>query len=221
MNCNSFSYGVEIEGVFSNTLIKNLKSKIEVKTKTDGSVQDDRIIAKYKLSSDDIVDNCQEINMGIFKKQSALMEVLTMVESQKLHFWDRSCGLHLHIKPKKDIGLIYDKIIDFAFLQNVENFAYENLCTHIKRRKSNTYCLPYKDLCKTVEDFQESEKYRFVRLHSNYKTMEFRFFTPCEHKCENIKTFLDYFIHFPLSSTSFSAKYLIEGNIKEDKRVVR
>ena len=32
-----------------------------------------------------------------------------------------------------------------------------------------------------------------MRRHSYYKTWEFRCFAPCEHKVENVETFLDYF----------------------------
>jgi len=40
---------------------------------------------------------------------------------------------------------------------------------------------------------EQSEKYKFMRNHKHYGTYEFRFFSPCEHKIENIEKFLNYF----------------------------
>jgi hypothetical protein len=193
MNINSFTFGFEIEGVFSHTLIQDLKKKISVKTKGDGSVQSEDIFGKYNLN-DSFLEDVEEINVGIFKKDSELFETLEMIKSKENHFWDSSCGLHFHIKPKRNVEQVKVRIIDMDFLKNIEQFSYANLCKHIKSRKKNKYCIPYKNILASLNDFKHEEKYRFVRVHPQYNTMEFRFFSACEHKCENIRTFLDYFV---------------------------
>lgn len=192
MNKDSFTYGFEIEGVFTKSLIKNLKKKWQCDEKTDGSVRTHAILSNVNTRHV-LAERTQEINVGIFEKQDDLFTALKMVNG-RTHFFNDSCGLHLHIRPKTNIEVIQRRVIDLEFIKKVEKFAHDNLCEHVKARRNNQYCSVHKGLKATRYDFQVREKYRFIRLHPHYNTFEMRFFSPCEHKVKNIKTFLDYFI---------------------------
>ena len=195
MKCDDFTYGFEVEGFFADSLIQALKGlRLDFKGGADGSVND-RIMDKVKPLQDDFIDDgIEEIKIGIFKRRRDMLKVLSMIQPKKNHFFDRTCGLHLHIKPKKDNGSVGKLIEDMDFLKKIQQFAYENLCSHIKSRKSNTFCLTYRNFNHTLRDLRQQQKYRFIRHHSNYGTYEMRFFSPCEHKVENVKKFLAYFM---------------------------
>lgn len=190
---NLFTYGVEVEGLFTTKALKELGKKTRLDKKTDGSVHGDRIFDRIPLITQaEIAKGITEINTDIFTKQDKMLEAIALLKNGDNYFCDNSCGLHLHIKPKLDYGYLRDKIEDYRFIKKLEKFGF-GLCEHLKARRGNYYCETYKGIERTRVDLAYGEKYRFVRNHKEYGTYEFRFFAPCEHKVENIKKFLSYF----------------------------
>ncbi len=195
MDADSFTYGIELEGVFNyltlDKLIGMYPRKIE--KKSDGSVRSNDIRRMFPACYN-YNTFPQEINAGVFKTQKEVLDLLGELRAFKDHFFDKSCGLHLHIKPKRNARNVRARIFDFGFLRDVEKYAYTNLCEHVKARRRNRYCLPDTNIYRTVREIREGSKYKFMRNHTEHGTLEFRFFSPCEHKAENIKMFMDYFI---------------------------
>jgi len=195
-NQNSFTYGVEVEGYFTNSLISKLEDNVNLIKKTDGSVHLE--IDDIKCNKNDIarIENesssfVSEINIGVFYQFKKLIECLKMID-EKNHFENESCGLHLHIKPKTKFSDYRGIVGDFNFIDKLQKFGFNKLCKCVKIRKGNDYCLIY-----TADDIRRKwnsrNKYQFVRNHPT-GTFEFRFLAPCKHKVENIKKFLTYFL---------------------------
>ena len=187
------TYGFEIEGVFGETLPRLLKKKKVTYTESgDGSVRQNNIVKKYGLKTKNILaDGEAEIKAGVFDNLKQMETALALFENGKNYWADTSCGLHIHIKGKEGTDQFGALFWDLVFIRKLENFAYANLCQCVKDRKNNQYCQPYKTFEKFYQDYCDHEKYRFVRKHPQ-GTMEFRFFSPCEHKEENVKKFFAY-----------------------------
>jgi hypothetical protein len=192
-----FTYGVEIEGLFTKQLLKDLSKKTKVHKTQDGSVNYRDILTKVKERKELAGERYEnelftEINVGVFKTKENLLKTLDLIKANKNYFFDNSCGLHLHIKPKNDNGDLRKKIESFELLKKLQKYVFTELCQCLKQRENNHYCQSYKKVENTRYDLAFSEKYRFMRNHNDYETYEFRFLTPCDHKTENIKRFLTY-----------------------------
>jgi hypothetical protein len=188
----SLTYGFEIEGVFTDGAIKSAdKLDCVVTKKRDGSVHESNILYNAKLNR---WSEYTELNLGIFNNQKDLITALETFENKKNYFMDESCGLHLHIKPKKDVDSFRELFEDVDFVLNLEKFASNNLCSCVKDRESVHFCAWYRGFDDFMRDFKGQTKYRFVRNHPS-GTMEFRFFSPCIHKENNVSKFLTYMIH--------------------------
>ena len=189
----NFSYGFEIEGVFTLKLIKSLEKYGDgFRLRSDGSVRWNSIIDKYDLGEEirNLTDDGnEEVNLGIFKSQKELLKALKLFEDGKNYFQNESCGLHLHVYPL--LQPAREIFWGYKFIKRIQNFAYSELCECVKKRKTNTYCKPYTTFKNTLNEYQRQEKYAFVRNHPQ-KTLEFRFLAPCEHKVENVKKFLEF-----------------------------
>jgi hypothetical protein len=189
-----FTYGFEIEGLFDKTVIKKLsRLKCDCEVKRDGSVDTWRIIMDNHVSTEYIYGNGSqeytEFNVGVFQNKKDLFEALSCFVNGTTYFMDKSCGLHLHIKPKE--SELKELFWDLDFIKDLEKFAYTELCPCVKSREKNNYCKKYGSFDDFYQDHKHQEKYRFVRNHPS-GTMEFRFFAPCEHKEDNVKKFLAY-----------------------------
>lgn len=183
-----WSLGFEIEGIFSDIYTNLKKSGYNVSRKEDGSVHDLDIMRKYGIGSTSI-DGYTEYNVGVFKDIDEMIKTLKEFKNGKNYFMDESCGLHLHIKPSNE--KIKELFWDLDFVEKLERYAFTSLCKCQAKRKENRFCMTYRDLDHFIEEVKYQEKYRFVRNHPS-GTLEFRFFSPCEHKSENMKKFLNY-----------------------------
>lgn len=217
---NSFTYGVELEGAFTKTLIsKMMEGKHTLNAKTDSSVRWHRIISTCKktipgFNIHSIVSGKQEIDIGVFNNQDELFNVLRLAKEG--YFWDKSCGLHLHIKPKRNIDMLGSKIFDVDFLMRVQQFAYTGLCPHISVRRRNRYCRPYRNLENLIFREIRNDKYSFIYHNPDYKTFEMRFFAPCQHRVENIQKFMAYFIKELNTVTTLKSKTIIFKSLQAE-----
>jgi hypothetical protein len=191
---NLFTYGFEIEGAFDYHLRDGLitlanQKKYNVDFKGDSSVGIMRRI-------DDI--NADEINFGVFNSFSEMIKCLYLFRNGDNYIENQSCGLHIHIKPKRGWGKkLKTLIFDSQFIDKIQKWAMHNLCDRIKNRvriNENQYCAKYNtnDLNGLAWSLRRHDKYRFFRNHT-IGTIEFRFFSPCVHKEKNVIKFFKFF----------------------------
>ena len=192
-NNNSFTYGIECEGIFGNGLIDMIEDEGSFDLKYDSSVRYNNIRDKFNLKSEDITDDQHtEVNLGVYTNSLMLLKALKMFKNGENYWTDKSCGLHLHIKPKRRFKDITDIFWDYKLIKKLEKYAFSELCEHVQARKLEHFCHKYGGFDSFLYDYRTSEKYRFVHRHEQ-GTWEFRFFAPCEHKLDNMKKFLKYF----------------------------
>lgn len=189
-----FTFGFELEGIFSNGLIEELydDSSLDFCAKDDGSVS----VSNTKgldLAYDSEGELVREVNLGIFKSLEGLLAYLKMFENGENYQSNDSCGLHIHIKPKSDE--LRAKIFDRKFIVKLERYA-ELLCPETRARivdeQKSYYCKCHYSARGLLQDYRNRTKYLFLRNHPS-GTLEFRFFSACEHKLLNVKRFFDYF----------------------------
>ncbi len=223
MDKNSLTYGFEIEGAFTKKLISKLQvGNFHLQTKNDGSIKYSELVSQYRQktgiwNTDLLFGNCEEITLGVFKKQTDLLKVMKKINA-KNYYWNGSCGLHLHVKPKRNVIWNKHRILDLVFIKDLQKFAYGNLCEHVKDRRGNQYCKPYKNIENMRNRAFGKDKYSFVRFHEHYKTFEFRFFSPCEHKAKNAELFLNYFVK-RLNKVDCVSKKRFELVSRNDKEI--
>ena len=195
-----FTYGFELEGNFTYHLLKKIDREAAlmrkkenrlnfVERKFDGSVRDlCPSIPHYEIVAE------EEVNVGIFKDFDNMLKILGMFRNEKDYFSNYSCGLHVHIKPKKrELRRLF---ADYDYIRNLQNFARLNLCPEVRARiegmaNTTNYCKTYGNFISTLYSWKGSQKYLFVRNHP-LGTLEFRFLSACEHKVENAKRFFGY-----------------------------
>ncbi|MAG45107.1 hypothetical protein CL633_04455 [bacterium] len=178
INKNSFTYGFELEGSFHENILDRLGIE---NPKEDGSVNIDH---NYDWRG-------EEIDLGIFQTFNAMMEKLKMFTSD-VYRSNQTCGLHVHIKPKKH--KLTNFILDFTLIQKLQKYAESELCLCVQDRlQNNTYCRKYQDIINTHKEIKRYEKYRFFRNHP-IETLEFRFFSACSHKIDNVNKFLGFLV---------------------------
>lgn len=215
---NDFTYGFEIEGIFRKELRKKLLELEEslgwdTYLKGDGSVHGGDICRSAGIYDTYEIAHGTEYNIGIFNNLKDLLGAIKIFENGKNYYMDESCGLHLHIKPKRDIKNTKGLFWDLDLIKKLEEFADTKLCSCVKKRKGNRYCEQYNDFERFLEDYKYGEKYRFVRNHPS-GTMEFRFLSPCKHKEENVEKFVKYLIS-NLSKQEAKKSDTIELEVKE------
>ena len=192
-DANKFTYGFEIEGLFRIDLQNRLYDIFQAKLKGDGSVG----INKYEFT-DRIIINTRdwdgdEYAIGVFDTFKKMLDTIKIFENNKNYVSNKTCGMHIHIKPKPQYQNLHHTISDYQFIKNLQEFASKNLCEKIRKRiATNEYCHPYTTLPITRHRWNAGNKYQFVRNHPQ-GTLEFRFFSACEHKESNIQLF---FYHF-------------------------
>ena len=188
-----FTYGFEIEGKFDHKLCRRIERIYGTGCKDDGSVDVDT--DDWNYDCDDW--NGEEFAIGIFKSFGGMIRVLKWFKNNENYLENKSCGIHVHIKPKKDKidNLMRCMIGDYEFIQNLQNFAKNHLCNEVKHRlTSSIFCRPYLTFPTTIREWNGQKKYAFIGNHP-IGTFEFRFFSTCEHKVKNITTFFDYFFN--------------------------
>ena len=193
-NTNNFTYGFEIEGVFATKLWDKIEDlPLQSELKGDGSVHYGEIIHTNGLPIDTITSGHEvEINVGIFTNIATLGRTLRLFENGKNYWNDDSCGLHLHVKPKRAHKDAEEVFWSLKTIKALQTFAFKELCPCVAKRKNGYFCRNYSaKFINFFTDWQDREKYRFARRHPS-GTIEFRFLAPCEHKADNVKKFLTY-----------------------------
>ena len=191
---NKFTYGFEIEGLFSRKLRDSLSMQLSernfrLEIHGDSSVNIDKDAGDENISYSD----GQEFTLGIFPYFGDVLKFLDLFKSPDYEF-NRSCGLHVHIMPKAlELGL-RELTADIGLIKASQKWAFENLCNHIKHeRKGSDYCRNYPVAIQNFSlQWRRSSKYHFVRNHP-LGTFEFRFFSACTHKVDNVKKFFSFF----------------------------
>lgn len=237
-NKNKFTWGAEIEGHFKikfrDELFKlfrsNKYSNINLNITGDGSVdnlydmeiQENSNINAYNWKG-------KEMKLGIFRKYDDMINILSLFENGNNYLRNDSCGIHIHIKPKLKYKKLKYLLADYKFIIDLQKFAEKNLCWLTRDRiKNNTYCKPYTTLSKTFTAWKVERKYSFVRNHPQ-GTLEFRFFSTCKHKIENINIFFNYFFEnlnkienskyysLPLKKNKKESDIIIKNTIIKEK----
>lgn len=168
----------------------------------------------------------QEYASKVNKDFDSILEELGKFVSNK-HAWNKTCGLHFHIGIKPGCKPSYKKLwnatADYDFLMNLYKQSI-GWCECQRNRmlfNDNHYYAFWKnpyDLAATfnhqypLRDFNRgstSEKFRFLRFHTDYNTLEFRFLAPCDHKVENIKKLISYLTDYLGNEQEYSAEGLV------------
>ena len=195
---NNFTWGFELEGLFSRRLVDFLgDSGYNLELKDDGSVNIDNTglfeVAEYENSEDDYC-TVHEVALGVFDKFETMQEVLAKFRNGKNYLSNSSCGLHIHIKPKDSRAELKGICFDKELINNLEKYASSLLCEHIADRvKNNHYCAPEYTFRRLLRRYTSREKYAFMGNHPQ-GTIEFRFLSACNHKSQNVEKFFQYFV---------------------------
>ena len=101
---NKFTYGIELEGIFTPSFVESLnKHNLVGECKTDGSVRSERILNSYDLESEYMYKNNGDISCEISSSILNFTELnkflsITKKFYEKGYYFDNSCGIHIHIK---------------------------------------------------------------------------------------------------------------------------
>jgi len=194
---NDFTFGFELEGAFKQDLINSLwGSGLDVECKDDCSVnaQTNLFEPATQTREDDngseYEEEISEVNLGIFDNFSELVKWLKKFKNGTNYVSNSSCGLHIHIKPREnDVKM---QMFDENFIDKLQKYAM-TLCNCVQDRvKNNHFCMPAESLRQKMQFYRLKTKYAFMGNHPQ-GTIEFRFFSACEHKTENVKRFFEYF----------------------------
>lgn len=187
-----FTYGFEIEGLFTKQSIRKItenleRRKIDIDIKSDGSVS----VRPTKLDIEYIDE--RECAIGVFKKFKDMLKAMSFFENDNNYFYDTSCGLHIHIKPIQHHKELKAMILDYNLILNLQSWVKNNLCNCNNNRllHNNNYCQNYTSFKNAHYSVAHNDKYKFIKNHES-GTVEFRFFSPCEHKIDNVSIFFDY-----------------------------
>ena len=206
INQKDFTYGFELEGIFTSEIVEKLRAEMRkiplavhsISLKTDGSVNRSPLIETaraeeyHTFAETDSGSISSEINIGVFNSVTDMLSIMKLFKNGINYWSDSRCGLHIHIKPKRKLflkGLIFDS----KFINSLYKKAEMELCFEIRTdRMSNSYCNRAKTFKKKLRDYKSREKYSFMGNHYS-GTTEFRFFSACQHKVENAKQFFEHF----------------------------
>lgn len=197
-NRNTFKYGFEIEGMFSNQLIRTMPGSF----KFDGSVrfmssEIDSFRSRCNTSMN-TSGSYSEYTSKILSYDKMIKELEKFDDSN--YAFNNTTGLHVHIsmgndteKNRKMMALF----CNYVLIAKLQKYAL-TFCECQKDRlvSRHKYCEPYRTRRVLLSSYKSSSKYKFVRFHSYYNTLEFRFLKPCEHKVENVKKLVDYVVKY-------------------------
>lgn len=189
----NITYGFEIEGIFSNSLIWKLRKADNKGFLTDYQEKYDGSVRFNNLERDSIahVADPTELALGIFNSREQLMKFLRMFKNEQNYLHNATCGLHLHVF----IGNNFYRSLfnEPKFMRKMHRFFCTKTCDCIKARVRNQYCRNYpREFTEYMHHWRGQSKYRFVRNHPS-GTFEFRIFSACKHKEKNVADFLNFF----------------------------
>ena len=181
------TFGFELEGLFERTLDMH-PLLAGGQWKNDGSVKPPDPLPEFSYNSS-VLEFASPVYHGIAELMAALELFTPDVYAPDL----RSCGLHLHIGQR--YASVFDRlrqsVCDLTFLEEVQRAAL-SWCGCQRERLTGVqkkWCLVMPTGQELLHDYANGQKYRLVRFHPRH-TLEWRFFAPCEHKLENVRTFL-------------------------------
>lgn len=149
-----------------------------------------------------------EYASAVFSDLGLVLDDLARFDNET-HLYNESCGLHFHIGTRsgRDQKKLWSLVGNMEFLKSLHELAL-TFCKCQKQRLENTtrFCEFFETPENLIAEFQKSEKYRFVRFHQEYGTLEFRFFTPCKHKIENVQKLVNAILEFAITSESYHAE---------------
>lgn len=150
-----------------------------------------------------------EFASPVYEDLNTALEQLSLFNSNTYAF-NETCGLHFHIgaKNEKWQKQLWQLVGNYDLLERLHTEALTYCRCQKKRTLSqldpnlgrSRFCEKTKSPLSLIFDFKGSTKYRFVRFHKEYKTLEFRFLSPCQHKIENVKKLIDTLLDFATSS---------------------
>lgn len=153
-------------------------------------------------------NNATEYASAVFSDLGLALDDLARFNAET-HLYNESCGLHFHVGTRsgRDQKKLWALVGNMEFLKSLHELAL-TFCKCQKQRLENTtrFCEFYETPENLIAEFQNSEKYRFVRFHKDYDTLEFRFFTPCKHKVENVQKLVNAILDFAITSESYHAE---------------
>lgn len=136
----------------------------------------------------------QEYSSNIFKTFDSCLKALELFKTDETYVYNETCGLHFHIgmKTKSKFTQLYSAATDFDFMRQLYKSA-SKWCPHQAARlnRDGHFYAFWGDRFGLISDMKRGEKYRFVRFHPEYQTLEFRFLCPCEDKIANVKSLLE------------------------------
>ncbi len=217
---NDLTFGVEIEGLFSQKLIDTL-ALFNHNLKYDGSVcfSGDDIQSLEDDYNIHIHRDYREVASSIIRKKDLLIAYLKQFD-KKNYFFNDTTGLHLHIGLKKtDSRFLQAIACNYDFIKKLQYTALHSMCKCQSERLENKsfYCRIIKNKASLLQDYKYHEKYRFVRFHP-CGTLEFRFLKPCQHKIKNVNILLDLLLEYLNTDLHFHKNSIqpLSDNIKLD-----
>lgn len=139
----------------------------------------------------------QEYSSRVFNNLGDCLKEMKLF-NKKNHAWNSQCGLHFHIgaKGENKYKQLFGVTSNFQYLKQLLGEA-KNYCEHQNERLNSNWMSRYYAFFTNRRELSDSTrpgndiKYRFVRFHPEYNTLEFRFLVPCEHKINNVQKLLE------------------------------
>ena len=168
-----YKLGYEIEGEFSQPLIKELKKWGEIKS--DGSLS--RCSSSKHLLSR--VESLAEYASPPLHHKDDMAEIRSFFtlldkayQNKEFHF-NNTCGFHIHLSftPSKP-----PELFSTQFMEYFRELLKEKQKLVVKRRAANRFC---RIVIAESELIQEETRYRFVNIlpaYNKHGTIEFRIF---------------------------------------------
>lgn len=151
------------------------------------------------------------------------------------HIWNKTCGLHLHvgIRPNHRPGYkkLWSAAANLEFLRELSDES-QTWCECQRTRlivNDDLYYQFWRNPYDLISTFNKkyplrafnhqdpSEKFRFMRFHRDFKTLEFRFLSPCKHKVENVKKLVSLLTDYLGSENTYTSISKVNTNPKVEE----
>lgn len=205
-----FTFGLEVEGLFSESFLDSCEKYVSER-KEDGSVRVSHICDENNLENVDIAysryndcdddcddyreseNYCSEISSKVLSKEDLFAFLKKLKKAVKDGWWfDKSCGIHLHFKSKDKMFRDYKT---YNFINKAQNYAkkkYKKLVDTGRLGGNSQWSKCYGEYSNWKDAFNTGDKYRFIRNHYHYGTLEARFFSPLTNFYEEITDFVNF-----------------------------
>lgn len=156
----------------------------------------------------------QEYASSVFSNFDEALQQLSLFKLPEYN-WHYTGGLHIHIGIKNDdVKKLWSAASNIQFMKKLHGRALK-WCTHQRERLLSTsrgdrYYKFWDNPDTLIDDTLSGKKYKFVRFHQTWNTIEFRFLSPCEHKEQNFKNLMEYLTQYLGNSFETTIKGEIE-----------